>query len=63
MSAQDIVLILGAIGVFVPVATAGIVSIIMAFKANAKLDAASERREVIAQAVLDPNVTTLPPKE
>lgn len=47
MSAQDIVLIIGAVVAAVPICAAGIVSIIMAFKANKKLDEAATRREEI----------------
>lgn len=47
MSAQDIATIIGAIVVAAPVVAAAIVSVVMAFKANAKLDAAAQRREEI----------------
>ena len=62
MDAQGIATIIAALAIAAPVLAAAIVSIIMAFKTNAKLDAAAERREEIAEAVIDPNVTELPPK-
>ncbi len=55
MSAQDIVLILGAVGGFVTLLTGQAVIIIKLLQAN-------ERREEIAEAIIDPNVTVLPPK-
>ena len=62
MDAQDIATIIGAVVLGAPVTAAAIVSVVMAFKTNAKLDAAADRREEIAEAIIDPNVTELPPK-
>jgi hypothetical protein len=38
-------------------------SIVLVLNTNKKLDGAAERREQIAEAIIDPSVTTLPPKE
>lgn len=55
MSAQDWILIIGAASGLITLIGGQVILIIKAVKADA-------RREEIAQAVLDPNVTTLPPK-
>ncbi len=58
---DDWLKILGALTILIPVISAQIILIIKAFKTSDKIDAAAERRETIAQAVIDPSVTTLPP--
>ena len=55
MIINDIVLILGAVGGFVTLLTGQVILILKVLKAD-------ERREQIAEAVLDPSVTALPPK-
>ena len=56
MSAQDWLLIIGAVSGLLTVIGAQVVLIIKVIKAD-------QRREEIAEAVLDPNVTELPPKK
>lgn len=55
MTAQDWVLIIGAVGGFVTLATGQAILLIKVLQAG-------KRREEIAEAIIDPNVTELPPK-
>lgn len=55
MDAQNWLLVIGGVTGLVTVIGGQIILIIKAMKAD-------DRREQIAQAIIDPNVTTLPPK-
>lgn len=66
MDAQSWVIVLGALGLFIPIFSAAVVSIIIAVKTGQKVDAtavkvdqAATRREEIANTIIEP--TSLPP--
>ena len=66
IDADGWVQIIGALGVFVTVAGTALVGVIMAFRANQKLDAAAQRREEIASSPPgrpEPPSSVAPPKE
>ncbi len=54
MSAQDWILIIGAIGTLVTIIGTQVILIIKATQTQTSINAAAQRREEIASAVLDP---------